>query len=258
MSVTALPATEKFQRVKNILIAQDTPANAAPYEALESKYGVTIHFVKFHSLEGYTEREYRKQRVYPNDFSAIVFTGRTAIDHFFRLCEDLRIKMSDETKYFCASENTANYLQKFINFRKRRVFNGTRKVEDLKSSIVRHKKEKYFLPCSEGGNPGLKSFFDELGIPVQEAEMYRTVYTDLSDLKDIKYDVLAFFTALEVNALFENFPDFKQEDRRICVFGNLATKAITERGMEVHIQAGTPEVPSIAVALDNYLKVSNP
>lgn len=257
MSATAQPATEKFQRVQNILIAQKKPTNAASYEKIENKYGVRIDFVPFHSLEGYNEREYRNQRIYPTDYTAIIFTGRTAIDHFFRLCKDMRLKMPDTMKYFCASENTANYLQKFINYRKRKVFHGTRRIEEMKASILRNKDEKFFLPCSEGGNLKVKSFFDELEIPVQEAEMYRTVYTDLKDLKDIKYDIIAFFTSKEINALFSNFPEFQQEDRRICVYGKHVTKAVTDRGMNIHITAGTPEAPSIAVALEKYLKVAN-
>ena len=258
MSATAQPATEKFKRVDKILIAQKEPANKSVYEDLESKYNVNIDFVPFHNVEGFSEREYRKQRFYPNEFTSIVFTGRTAIEHFFRLCEDMRIKMPETTKYFCASESTANYLQKFIFFRKRKVFNGTRSINEMKAQIMRHKKEKFYLPCSEGGNPRVKAFFDELKIEVQEAEMYRTVFTDLTDLKDVKYDILAFFTALEIQALFDNFPDFKQDDRRICAFGAVARKAIIENGMKVDIEAGTPEVPSIVVALENYLKIANP
>ena len=259
MSTSVAPAQEQhFTRVHNILISQPRPALTTPYEELEKRFNVRIDFVPFVGIEGLTEKEYRKNRVYPNDFTAIVFTSRNAIDHFFRLCGDLRIKMSDDTKYFCATENIANYLQKFIMFRKRKVFNGTKSIKDLKSYILRNKEEKFFLPCSEGGNPAVSGFFQELEVPLQEGEMYRTVNTDLSNLDDIKYDIIAFFSSLEIKSLFDNFPDFKQEDRRICVFGRNALKAVTDRGMEVNIQAGTPEAPSIAVALENYLKESNP
>jgi uroporphyrinogen-III synthase len=204
-----------------------------------------------------TEKEYRKNRVYPNDFSAIVFTSRHAVDHFFRLCGEMRLKMSEETKYFCATETIANYLQKFINFRKRKVFNGTRSVTELKQYILRHKEEKFFLPCNELGHPEITQFFKELKVPIQEAIMYRNMNNDLSELKDIKYDIIAFFSALEIKSMFEQFPNFKQEDRRICVFGTSAVKAVADRGMTVNIQAGTPDAPSIAVALEKYLKESN-
>jgi uroporphyrinogen-III synthase len=142
-------------------------------------------------------------------------------------------------------------------FRKRKVFNGTKSITELKSYILRNKEEKFFLPCSEGGNASVSNFFKEIGVPLQEAVMYRPENTDLANLKDIKYDIIAFFSALEIKSLFDNFPDFQQQDRRICVFGRNALQAVTERGMEVSIQAGTPEAPSIAVALENYLKNSN-
>ncbi|GAB4499486.1 MAG: uroporphyrinogen-III synthase [Saprospiraceae bacterium] len=258
MSATAAPVQgETFKKVHNILISQPKPVQRNAYDELEKRFGVRIDFVPFVTVEGLTEKEYRKNRVYPNDYTAIVFTSKNAVDHFFRLCGELRIKMSEETKYFCATETIANYLQKFIMFRKRKVFNGDKSITELKSYILRNKEEKFFLPCSDQGNPEVTRYFKELKVPIQEAIMYRTANTDLSDLKDIKYDIIAFFSALEIKSLFEQFPDFKQEDRRICVFGQAALKAVSERGMTVNIQAGTPEAPSIAVALENYLKVSN-
>lgn len=255
--VAALPTVEQHKRVYNILISQPNPAQRAAYDELEKRYGVRIDFVPFVTVEGLTEKEYRKNRVYPNDYTAIVFTSKNAVDHFFRLCGEMRIKMSEDAKYFCATETIANYLQKFIMFRKRKVFNGVKTITELKAYILRHKEEKFFLPCSDQGNPDVTRFFTELKVPIQEAVMYRTVNNDISDLKDIKYDIIAFFSALEIKSMFEQFPEFKQEDRRICVFGQPAYRAVTERGMTVHIQAGTPEAPSIAVALENYLKLSN-
>ncbi len=258
MSATAAPLQEiSSQRVHNILISQAKPAVLTAYEDLEKRFGVRIDFVPFVTIEGLTEKEYRKNRVYPNDYTSIVFTSKHAVDHFFRLCGEMRIKMSEETKYFCATEAIANYLQKFIMFRKRKVFNGTKSVLELKSYIQRNREEKFYLPCNDQGNPEVTKFFRDLKVPIQEAMMYRTVNNDLTDLKDVKYDIIAFFSALEIKSLFEQFPDFKQEDRRICVFGTAALKAVTERGMKVNIQAGTPEAPSIAVALETYLKTSN-
>jgi uroporphyrinogen-III synthase len=256
MSATAAPLQEiSSQRVHNILISQAKPAVLTAYEELEKRFGVHIDFVPFVTIEGLTEKEYRKNRVYPNDYTSIVFTSKHAVDHFFRLCGEMRIKMSEETKYFCSTEAIANYLQKFIMFRK--VFNGTKSVLELKSYIQRNREEKFYLPCNDQGNPEVTKFFRDLKVPIQEAVMYRTVNNDLADLKDVKYDIIAFFSALEIKSLFEQFPDFKQEDRRICVFGTAALKAVTDRGMKVNIQAGTPEAPSIAVALETYLKASN-
>lgn len=246
-----------FKKVHNILISQASPAQRSAYDELEKRFGVRIDFVPFVTVEGFTEREYRKNRVYPNDYTAIVFTSKNAVDHFFRLCGEMRLKMSEDTKYFCSTEAIANYLQKFIMFRKRKVFNGVKSITELKSYILRNKDEKFFLPCSDQGHPEVTQFFKELKVPIQEAVMYRTVNNDIRDLKDIKYDIIAFFSANEIKSMFEQFPDFKQEDRRICVFGTSALKAVTDRGMQVNIQAGTPEAPSIAVALENYLKRSN-
>ncbi len=258
MSATTAPVQESaYKKVHNILISQPTPAQRSAYDELEKKFGVRIDFVPFVTVEGLTEKEYRKNRVYPNDYTAMVFTSKNAVDHFFRLCGDMRLKMSEETKYFCATEAIANYLQKFIMFRKRKVFNGAKNILELKSYFLRNKDEKFFLPCSDQGSSEVLAFFKEMKIPIQEAIMYRTANTDLTDLKDIKYDIIAFFSALEIKSMFEQFPDFRQEDRRICVFGTSASKAVTERGMSVQIQAGTPETPSIAVALERYLKVSN-
>ncbi|MFN4081506.1 MAG: uroporphyrinogen-III synthase [Saprospiraceae bacterium] len=246
-----------FPKVRNILISQPRPAQAAVYEELERKYNVRIDFIPFVSIEGLTEKEYRKIRVYPNEFPCIVFTSRNAVDHFFRLCNEMRIRMSDEVKYFCATESIANYLQKFINFRKRKVFNGVKTVAELRSAIIKHKSARFFLPCSDQGNPEMTEFFKSMGVSLQEAPMYRAANADLSGLKDIKYDILAFFSSLEIKSLFDNFPDFQQEDRRICVFGQSALRAVLDRGMTVDIQAGTPEAPSVVIALDNYLKHSN-
>lgn len=258
MSASTAPLQEIApQRVHNILISQARPAVTTAYEEIERKYGVRIDFEPFVTLEGLTEKEYRKNRVYPNDYTAIVFTSKHAVDHFFRLCGEMRLKMSDETKYFCATEAIANYLQKFIMFRKRKVFNGNKSVLELKSYILRNRDEKFFLPCNDAGNPEVTRFFNDLKVPIQEAVMYRAVNNNLSHLKTVKFDIIAFFSALEIKSLFEQFPDFKQEDRRICVFGTNAVKAVTDRGMKVNIQAGTPEAPSIAVALETYLKLSN-
>jgi uroporphyrinogen-III synthase len=248
---------DTYKRVHNILISQAKPAQRLAYDELEKRYGVRIDFIPFVTIEGLTEREYRKNRVYPNEYTSIVFNSKNAVDHFFRLCGEMRIRMSEDTKYFCATETIANYLQKFIQFRKRKVFNGVKSITELRSYILRNKDEKFYLPCSDQGNPEVTSFFREMKISIQEAVMYRSVNNDISDLKDIKYDIIAFFSALEINSMFDQFPDFKQEDRRICVFGTTALKAVTDRGMVVNIQAGTPEAPSIAVALENYLKLSN-
>jgi uroporphyrinogen-III synthase len=255
--MTPSETPETYQRVQNILISQAKPAITDQYDALEKKYDVRIDFMPFTTLEPLTEREYRKQRVYPTDYTAIVFTSRHAIDNFFHLCVEMRLKMPEDTKYFCSTDAIGNYLQKFIVFRKRKVFSGTKSISDVVSYIQKHKTEKFFLPCGQSGNAEVSQLFAGLKIPIQEAEMYRTVPNKLSALADEKYDIIAFFSSLEINSLFENFPTFEQEDRRICVFGSAAYNAVTEKGMRVSIRAGTTEAPSIAVALEQYLKNSN-
>ncbi|HND89456.1 MAG TPA: uroporphyrinogen-III synthase, partial [Saprospiraceae bacterium] len=154
MSASTAPVQENtVPKVQNILISQASPPQRAAYDDLEKRFGVRIDFVPFVVVEGLTEKEYRKNRVYPNDYTAIIFTSKNAVDHFFRLCQEMRIKMSEETKYFCATEAIANYLQKFIMFRKRKVFNAVKSITELKSYILRHKEEKFYLPCSDQGNP---------------------------------------------------------------------------------------------------------
>lgn len=250
-------APAAFKRVQNILISQPRPIQRTQYDDIERKFGVRIDFVPFVGLEGLNAKEYRACKHYPDQFGCIVLTSKHAVDHLFRLCEEMRLKMSDETKYFCASENIANYLQKFINFRKRKVFNGLKSVTELKQYVIKNKDEKFLLPCSNAGNPEIVNFFKELKVPISEGVMYRTIFRDLKELSEIKYDIIAFFSPPEVNALFNNYPNFKQEDRRIAVFGGGTQKAVIERGMIVNIQAGTPEMPSIAVALEKYLADSN-
>ncbi len=246
-----------LNRVQNILISQPKPAQRTQYDDNERKFGVRIDFVPFVELQGLSAKEYRACKLYPDQFGAIVLTSRHAVDHFFRLCEEMRLKMSEETKYFCSTETIANYLQKFIIFRKRKVFNGIKSVTELKQYVLKNKDEKFLVPCSNAGNAEVVNFLKEQKVPVFEAVMYRTVYRDLKDLSDVKYDIIAFFSPPEVNSLFDNYPNFKQEDRRIAVFGGGTLKAVTEHGMQVSIQAGTPEAPSIAVALEKYLVESN-
>ena len=254
---TAAATQETYKTIKTILISQPKPERS-PYYELEKKYGLTIDWRQFIHVEGLTAKEFRKQRLRPDEYSAIIFTSKNAIEHFFRICEEMRITMSQDTKYFCLSEAIANYLQKFIVYRKRKVFVGKRKVEDLTNAFMKHKeKEKFLLPCSNLGSKAVSAFLNEKGMNWQDALMYRTVSSDLSDLSDVTYDVLVFFSPLGVKSLYENFPDFKQNETRIAVFGNLTSNAVLAEGLEVNIKAPAPETPSMTMALEKYLKVSN-
>lgn len=256
MAVNGKAQVETYKKVKTILVTQPKPERS-PYYDLEEKYHLQIDWRPFIHVEPVQAKDFRKQRVYPDQYSAIIFTSRNAVDHFFRLCEEMRIKMSQDTKYFCLSENIANYLQKFIVYRKRKVFAGKKKIEDLTPYLKKHKNEKFLLPCSNLGAKEVTSFLEENGYNFQDAMMYETVASDLSDLSDVTYDVLVFFSPLDITSLYENFPDFKQNETRIAVFGNSTTQAVQERGLTANIKAPIPGAPSMTMALEMYLQESN-
>lgn len=248
---------ETYKKVKSILVSQPKPERS-PYYDLEKKYDLQIDWRPFIQVEPVSAKDFRKQRVRPDEYSSVIFTSKNSIDHFFRMCEEMRVKMSQDTKYFCMTEAVANYLQKFIIYRKRKVFSGKRTILDLKPYLIKHKeKEKFLLPCSNLGSKQVSSFLSENGFKWQEALMYEVVSSDLSDLKDIYYDVIVFFSPLEIEALYENFPDFQQKETRIAVFGKSAKKAVEEKGLFININAPEPETPSMTMALEKYLQISN-
>ena len=247
----------KLKRVESILISQPKPQRS-PYFDLAEKYNIKIDFRKFIQVEPVTFKEFRKYRLSPIDFSAIIFTSRNSIVHFFRICEEMRIKMPQETKYFCLSEAIALYLQKFIVYRKRKVFFGKRTILDLKDSFLKHKKnEKFLLPCSNLGATEVVNFLTEHEIDFNEVMLYQTVASDLSDLSDITYDMLVFFSPLGIKSLYENFPAFTQNETRIAAYGKSTCRAVTEKKLEINVKAPMPDVPSMTRAIENYLVKSN-
>ena len=247
----------RCHRVKAILVSQPRPERS-PYFEIETKYNIQLDWRSFIQVDGYTEKEFRRQRIRHDEFPNVVFTSKNAIENYFRLAEEMRFKINEMNKYFCATEAIANYLQKFIIFRKRKVFNGTKSVTELTSYFNKHKETGPFLvPCSESGNTEVATYLKGLKIKFHESPMYRTVSANLSDLKEIKYDMIIFFSQLEIKSLFDNFPDFKQENTRIAAFGTSAAKAILEAGLIIDIQAPTLETPSMTMALEEYLKKSN-
>ncbi len=256
-AVTMAKSRESYRKIKSILISQPKPERS-PYFDIEERWGIKIDWRPFIHVEAVTEKEFRKNRLRPDDFSAIIFTSKNSIEHFFRMCEEMRVKMSQQTKYFCLTEAIANYLQKFIVYRKRKVFVGVRKIEDLETAFKKHKdKEKFLLPCSNLGAKDVVKYLDENDFDYKEAMMYRTVSSDLSDLKDITYDCLVFFSPLGIQSLYDNFPEFKQNKTRLAVFGTSTTKAVEEKGLTVNIKAPAPESPSMSMAITNYLNKSN-
>lgn len=256
MGTTAKTSTEKFKRIKTILVSQPKPDHS-PYTNIEKKYDLKIDFIPFNQIDPVTEKEFRKARIRPDEFTAVIFTSKTAIEHYFRICEEMRIKVNPDMKYFCLTEAIGNYLQKFILYRKRKVFVGTKNIEDLSSYFNKHKNEKFLLPSSDAGSSDIQDYLATKGIKVVEAIMYRTVSCDLSHLKHIKYDVLVFFSPLCLKSLYDNFPDFKQDETRIAAFGSSTSKAVEEIGLSLNIKAPAPDVPSMSMALEKYLVVSN-
>ena len=256
-TATNTAAAESFRPVRTILISQPKP-DRSPYFDLETKWGLSIDWRPFVQVEGLDAKEFRKQRIYLEEYSAVVFTSRGAIDHFFRLAEELRVKISDDMRYYCISEAVANYLQKFINYRKRKVFVGEKTAAQFRPVLAKAKnKERLLLPCSNLGSKAVTRFMDEDGLDYTEALMYRTVASDLSDLTEVFYDVLVFFSPHGIKSLIENFPDWKQNDTRLAIFGRSTADAVEEYGLQANIMAPSPDSPSMPMALEAYLEQSN-
>ncbi len=256
MGTTVKTSADKLKKVKSILVTQAKPEHS-PYDAIQKKYDLQVDFIAFNQIDPVTEKEFRKARIRPDEFTAVIFTSKTSIDHYFRMCEEMRIKVNPDMKYFCITEAIGNYLQKFILYRKRKVFVGTSSIEDLSGYFNKHRNEKFILPTSDLGAKDISDYLLTKNIKVIEATMYRTVSCDLSHLKNIKYDVLVFFSPLSLKAMWDNFPDFKQDETRIAAFGAQTCKAVLDSGLHLDIKAPSPEIPSMSMALDKYLVVSN-
>ncbi len=188
------------------------------------------------------------------DHTAVVLTSRNAVDHFFRMCKEMRITVPDSMKYFCLSEATAYYLQKYVVYRKRKIFYGEQGFSDLLTIIKKHKKEKFLLPCSDTHNPSVPEKLEEIGIDLTKAVFYRTVASDLSDFANVNYDLLVFFSPSGIHSLFKNFPDFKQNSTKIAAFGDSTQQAVKEYGLKLDIHAPQPQTPSMTMAIEEHIK----
>ncbi|MDE1205678.1 uroporphyrinogen-III synthase [Tenacibaculum larymnensis] len=245
-------------KVKTILVSQPKPkTETSPYFDLAEKQKVKVDFRSFIHVEGIPVKEVRAQKVDLNNYTAIILTSRNAVDHFFRIAEEMRFTVPDDMKYFCQSEAVAYYLQKYVVYRKRKIYVGNRTFPELTKLIKKHKDEKFLLPSSDKLKPLIPDELDKLGVDWKRADLYRTVVSDLSDLEDVFYDILVFFSPSGIDSLFKNFPDFKQNNTRIAVFGNTTIKAVEDRGLRVDIAAPTPETPSMTMALEKYIKEAN-
>lgn len=242
-------------KVKSILVSQPEPSTAkSPYFELAEKGNLKIDFRPFIQVEGVPAKEFRQTRIQILEHTAVIFTSRTAIDNFFRISQELRLTVPDSMKYFCVSEATAFYLQKYIVYRKRKIFYADGRFTDLMSVMKKHKDEKFLVPLSDIHKQEIPKLLEKEGYTYTKAILYRTVSSDLSDLNDIKYDVLVFFSPSGIKSLFQNFPKFEQETTRIACFGPATAKAVKDAGLRLDIQAPTAQAPSMTMALEQYIK----
>ena len=246
-------------KIKKVLVSQPKPTSEkSPYFDIAEKYGVQMDFRPFIKVESVTPKEFRQQKISILDYTAIIFTARTAIDHFFKLCEGMRIAIPDTMKYFCLTESIALYLQKYIVYRKRKIFFGaTGKLDDLMTSINKHADEKFLLPISDVHNDEQTALLDKNNINYTKAIMYRTVSNDFTPEEKFDYDMLVFFSPSGIHSLMKNFPDFEQKEIKIGCFGPTTAKAIKEAGLRLDVEAPSKEAPSMTAALEQYFKNIN-
>ena len=245
-------------KIKSILVSQPEPTTPKnPYYDLAEKSNVKIDFRSFIQVEGISAKEFRQSRIHILDHTAVIFTSRTSIDHFFRISQELRLTIPDSMKYFCISEAAAYYLQKYIVYRKRKIFFGNGKFSDLVNIMKKHKDENFLIPLSDIHKQGIPELLDKGGYKYTKAILYRTICSDLSDLRDVNYDVLVFFSPSGIKSLFQNFPDFKQNNTRIACFGPATAKAVKDAGLNLDIEAPTTDAPSMTMALEQYINKVN-
>jgi uroporphyrinogen-III synthase len=245
-------------KVKTILVSQPEPKmDNSPYARLIDKEKVKVDFRPFIHVEGVDAKNVRQQKIDLSQFTAVILTSRNAVDHYFRLAEEMRFKVPDSMKYFCQSEAVAYYLQKYVVYRKRKIYVGKMNFADLVPLFKKYKEEKYLLPSSDVLKPTVPETLDQLQLDWKRGIFYKTVISDLSDLSDVLYDVLVFFSPSGIESLLKNFPEFKQNNTRIAVFGNSTIKAATDAGLRIDIKAPTPETPSMTMALQKYISTEN-
>ncbi|MBT8306027.1 MAG: uroporphyrinogen-III synthase [Maribacter sp.] len=245
-------------KIKTILVSQPEPKmENSPYSRLIDKEKVKVDFRPFIHVEGVDAKGVRQQKIDLNNYTAIILTSRNAVDHFFRIAEEMRFKVPDTMKYFCQSEAVAYYLQKYVVYRKRKIYVGKMNFNDLVPLFKKYKEEKFLLPSSDVLKQQVPDKLDELGVDWTRGIFYKTVISDLSDLRDVYYDVLVFFSPSGIESLLKNFPDFEQNDTRIAVFGNSTVDAATGAGLRIDIKAPTPDTPSMTMALQKYITIVN-
>jgi len=243
--------------VKTILVSQPKPEGTkSPYFDLAEKYSLKIDFRSFIHVEGIGAQEFRTQKVELNKHTGIILTSKNAVDHYFRIAEELRYEVPDSMKYFCISEAVAYYLQKYVAYRKRKIFFGKQRIDDLIDILKKHKKENFLLPCTDRLRDKIPTTLSANNLNFTKAVLYRTVASDLSDLENVYYDMLVFYSPGGVESLVKNFPEFKQNDTIIAAFGPTTAKAIVDNNMRLDLHAPQPNAPSMTGAIENFVKSS--
>jgi uroporphyrinogen-III synthase len=245
-------------KIKKILVSQAEPDNEkSPYRYLASKNNIKIDFRPFISVEGVNAKDFRKAKINLLEHQGVIFTSKTAVDHFFRVSKEMRLEIPDTMKYFCTNESTALYLQKYIIYRKRKIFHGNSRLEDLLDVLMKHKEDRFLVPLSDSHKDDIPKFLEKHKLKYSTAILYKTVYSDLLDLAQAEYDILVFYSPSGVKSLLHNFPDFKQEEMKIATFGANTAEAIKEAGLRLDIEAPTPKVPSMTMALELFIQRFN-
>lgn len=249
---------EKKIKVKSILVTQPKPeTDKSPFYDLAKKLNLKIDFRSFIHVEGIPAKDFRKEKINPLDFTAVIFTSRNAIDHYFRICEEMRLEVPAEMKYFCITEAVALYMQKYVQYRKRKISIGKQTTADLIELLKKHKSEKFFYPCTDVYTDSIPVFLKDNGYDFSAAVIYKTVCSDLSDLAEVNYDMIVFFSPSGIKSLFKNFPDFKQNNTRLATFGPTTAKAVIDAGLTINVQAPAPQFPSMTMAIEDYVKRVN-
>ena len=241
-------------KINSILVSQPEPLNEnSPYKRLKNKYNLKIHFRPFIHVEGVSAKKVRRQKIDLNNFQNVILTSRNAVDHYFRISDEMRFKVPSSTKYFCQSEAVAFYLQKYVVYRKRKIYVGKKSINDLNETFDKFKNESYLLPTSDKLTSNVPNFLNEMELNWKRIQLYKTVVSDLSDLRDVYYDILVFFSPSGIDSLIKNFPDFVQNKTLIAAYGKSTIEAVQKANLTLNIQAPTKETPSMTMAIEKYL-----
>lgn len=247
-------------KIKSILVTQPKPENKSPYFSLAEQHGIKVDFRPFVEVRGVTAKEFRRNQkdIDFTKYTAVIMTSKLAIDHFFRITNELRIPVPDSTKYFCKNAAIANYLQKYTTYRKRKIFYGEGgRMDSLYEELRKHKSENFLLPLAKEHKVDVLKKLKRMKLKFTKAVLYETLHADLQDLANVNYDILVFFTPVGIRSLLSNFPDFKQNSTKIATFGDSTAKAVREAGLRTDIKAPRKDIPSMTKALEVFIRDNN-